>query len=131
MINLKELGWGLLQGAVVLAACLGLGYYHMTHGDPEDRVRTVVFTTFVLSNFLLTLINRSKTEPFYRFRTDQPQFIAIILGLSLLLLLAAMYVPQVSELFRMEPLSWRDWGLCLAAAAVSTLWMELVKCWKS
>lgn len=53
--------------------------------------------------------------------------IPIIVGLATLLMLGFQIIPYFSDLFKLELPGWKEWGVCLSAAALGTLWMEPLK----
>lgn len=61
-----ELVCSLVQGLGITAAVLGVYYVASQQGQSEAAVRTLVFTTLVLRNILLSLINRSFTQSVFR-----------------------------------------------------------------
>jgi magnesium-transporting ATPase (P-type) len=50
----------------------------------------------------------------------------VFLGASVFLMLV-VYVPFLNSLFRLEPLSFTDWCIAVAAGIASVAWSELVK----
>jgi Ca2+-transporting ATPase len=52
-------GWSLLQGGLALAALTGVLLAGVARGMPEDELRALMFTSLVLINVSLILVNRS------------------------------------------------------------------------
>jgi Ca2+-transporting ATPase len=57
--SFNELSMSIIQGLVITAVCLGLGYYYMENEHTIAEVRTIIYSTLILSNIFLTLSNRS------------------------------------------------------------------------
>ena len=57
--SFKELTFSIIQGLIIVAFCLFTGYYYMQTGASEEMVRTIIYSTLILSNIFLTLVNRS------------------------------------------------------------------------
>jgi Ca2+-transporting ATPase len=55
-----------VQGLVIAGSVLVLYYWFMAQGDSLFKVRTIVFTTLILSNTFLTFVNRSFTETLFK-----------------------------------------------------------------
>ncbi|GAB2955176.1 HAD-IC family P-type ATPase [Hymenobacter coalescens] len=130
-LSWNELSGSLLQGAVVAAGVLGLGYYVQQQAAAEPLVRTMVFTTLVLANALLTLVGRSRR---YTLRTTlryANPLVPGVLALSLLLLALCLWVPALQQLFQLQPLTAAQLAACAAVAAGSTGWFEVYKAVRS
>ncbi|GAB3642642.1 cation-translocating P-type ATPase [Spirosoma arcticum] len=119
-----ELGRSIAQGLGISGFVLGVYYVAMQQGEAVGVVRTLTFTTLVLSNILLTLVNRSFTQSvFQTIRVPNP-VLSLMLGLTLGLLLTMLFVPDVRQLFGFAPVSALALGWCLLAALVGVGWIE-------
>ena len=122
-----ELGVTLLQGFVITLACLLAGYLEFRHGEDDPGIRTAVFSTLILSNVFLTLANRSFHVTILDTIRWPNTLLPWIIGSSLALWVAILYIPSISQLFRLhspEPGAL----LCpLLLALAGTLWIELWK----
>ncbi|GAB3643647.1 cation-translocating P-type ATPase [Spirosoma arcticum] len=119
-----ELGRSIAQGLGISGAVLGVYYVAMQEGEAVEIIRTLTFTTLVLSNILLTLVNRSFTQSvFETFRVPNP-VLSMMLGLTLGLLLTTLFVPDVRQLFGFAPVSAPELGGCALAALVGVGWIE-------
>jgi P-type Ca2+ transporter type 2C len=90
-----------------------------------------VFATLVSANLFLTLANRSFDYAFHRTLFYKNRMLPVILGISVLMLLAILYVPFLTHLFRMGALSAADLGWCVLAGFGSVAWFEVWKALKS
>lgn len=126
-LTLRQLGTSILQGLVITASCLGMGYLAMQQDAGEDKVRSMIFFTLLFSNILLTLVNRSFRYTIFTTIRYKNWLVPLIIGISLVFVLLLLFVPPVRDLFSLVQLRGSDIGYCLLAAAAGTLWIELVK----
>jgi Ca2+-transporting ATPase len=127
LFSWKELGLSLLQGAAITAGVLLMYHWAVGQGHTEEGVRSVVFATLVSANLFLTLSNRSFDYALHRTLLYKNSMLPLILAISAAMLLAILYVPFLSGLFRMIPLSAADFGWCVLAGFASIAWFELYK----
>ncbi len=123
----KELAFSLLQGAMITAGVFFMYHIALGQGKNEEGVRSMVFATLVSANLFLTLANRSFDYAFHRTLFYKNRMLPIILGISVLMLLAILYVPFLTHLFKMGALSAADLGWCVLAGLVSVGWFEVWK----
>jgi Ca2+-transporting ATPase len=121
------LGRSVLQGVGISLAVLGVYYAAMQQGAAAPVVRTLVFTTLVLSNIGLALVNRSFTEPVWRTIQVPNRLLGLLLGLTLALLLAVLLVPAARQLFGFVLVSGAELGWCALAALLGVGWIEVYK----
>jgi Ca2+-transporting ATPase len=58
-LSLKELGISIVQGIGITIGILFVYQWTVQNGGNEQLTRTMVFTTLVFSNVILSLVNRS------------------------------------------------------------------------
>ncbi|AHJ97524.1 cation-translocating P-type ATPase [Hymenobacter swuensis] len=121
------LGRSVLQGIGISLAVLGVYYAAMQQGAAAPVVRTLVFTTLVLSNIGLALVNRSFTEPVWRTIRVPNRLLWLLLSVTLALLLTVLDVPTARQLFGFAPVSGAALGWCALAALAGVGWMEVYK----
>ncbi|MDO7852449.1 cation-translocating P-type ATPase [Hymenobacter sp. CA1UV-4] len=121
------LGRSLAQGLGIAAAVLAVYYAAMRLGRPAAEVRTLVFATLVLSNVVLTLVNRSFTLPLWRTLAVPNRLLWLMLSLTLALLLGALGVPAARELFVFVPVPAAALGWCALAALLGAGGLEVYK----
>lgn len=126
-LSLRQLTVSILQGLMITAGCLGIGYYYMQQGGGETVVRTVIFITLLFSNIFLTLVNRSFFYSVIKTATYKNSLVPIIIGLTLLFMAAFVYVPFVRNLFMLSVLPVSVVAVCIAVAIGGTLWIEVWK----
>ncbi|SFP94648.1 cation-translocating P-type ATPase [Hymenobacter arizonensis] len=119
-----ELGRSVVQGLGIAAAVLGVYYYFMRQGAPLPVVRTLTFATLVLSNLLLTLVNRSFTQSVLQTLRVPNRILWLMLALTLALLLTTLLVPAAQRLFGFAPVPLAALGGCALAALAGVGWVE-------
>ncbi|HEY1115630.1 MAG TPA: cation-translocating P-type ATPase [Chitinophagaceae bacterium] len=127
MFTRREAGISVAQGLVISIGVLGLYYSYMISGHSIEETRTVVFTTLVISNILLTFVSRSFTESLsstirYKNNLALPVFVA-----SVIFLMAINYIPWLRGIFGLAPLEQTDLLICTGVALLSVSWFELYK----
>lgn len=127
LLEMSQLWITIAQGLVITAGCLAAGYYGLMRGAGEVEVRTFIFTTLVLSNVFLTLVNRSFTETLLRTIRRKNVLIPVIIAISAILLILILYTPLLNSLFSVMPLGMRELAIALLAAFLATMWLEPVK----
>ncbi|MFI5196317.1 MAG: cation-translocating P-type ATPase, partial [Chitinophagales bacterium] len=122
--SIHELSLSIIQGLLITAACLGLGYYFMWHNYSEAGVRTIIYTTLIFSNLFLTLVNRSFYYSIFTTIRYKNKLIPIILLVSLVVLFLSIYLPFVRNIFEFEVLSITGLASCFMVACVGVIWVE-------
>ena len=123
----KNIVISLLQGGVVVAVVLAVYFYALATGMSEAGVRTLTFTTIVIANLGLILINRSWREPLIAtFRSQNKALWWVFTG-TLFALGLVLTIPTFRDLFRFAPVSFTSLAICTAAGVVSVLWFEIFK----
>lgn len=111
----------LLHGLVVLLSLLAVFLIALYRGQGEKDARTLVFTTLVVANLVLMIINSSSSERtlLRKLQTLKNRVVkAIVLG-SVVLLALILYVPSFREVFRFSFLHPIDVVMCLVVGVGS------------
>ncbi len=118
------LGVGLLLGGL----CLGLQAWALSTGHAHWQ--TMVFTVLTLGQMAHVMAIRSETEPLWRLglSTNRPLLGAVLL--TFVLQMATIYVPFLNPIFKTQPLSLLELALCLGAAGVVWIVVEIEKAWR-
>jgi Ca2+-transporting ATPase len=117
----------LLQGLGVLAILVALYGSALYRWKPDSEARALAFTTLIIANVGLILINRSWAHSaFATLRVRNAALWWVISGAFVFLGLV-LYVPALRDLFRFAKLQLSDLGLCLVAGIASILWFEAFK----
>lgn len=115
---------GLLIGGLCLAVqawALHTGHAHW---------QTMVFTVLTLAQMAHVIAIRSESEPIWRLGlwSNRPLLGAVLLTFALQLV--TIYVPWLTPIFRTEPLSLVELALCIGAALVVLVVVEIEKAWR-
>ena len=125
----KELAMSLLQGVVIAAGIMTLYFYFMQKDFSLDYVRTLVFLTIIIANVFLTFVNRSFEQNLRQTLRYKNYLAGYIVAASALFLALLIFVPILRSLFGLTLLEPIHYPLCLATAALITLWFEAYKTW--
>ncbi len=123
-LSLRQLTVSIVQGLMITAGCLGIGYYYIHQGASATGVRTIIFTTLLFSNIFLTLVNRSFRYSIVKTLGYKNNLVPIIIGITLLFIATLLYVPFVRDLFRLTSISGYSLATCVVVAMAATLWIE-------
>lgn len=126
-LSLRQLTLSIVQGLVITAGCLSIGYYFIQQDASDATVRTVIFITLLFSNIFLTLVNRSFYFSIIKTIQYKNNLVPLIIGITLLFIAGILYVPVIRDIFRLNTLSYSAIGYCIGVAFISTMWMELWK----
>lgn len=129
-LSANQLMISIVQGLIITAGCLGLGYFYMLQGHSEATVRTVIFITLLFSNILLTLVNRSFYYGVFTTLRYKNNLVMLITGISLVLIAAFLYVPFMHKLFQLQSIPATIIRSALIVAVTSTCWIEIWKALK-
>ncbi|MBK1441087.1 cation-translocating P-type ATPase [Parapedobacter sp. ISTM3] len=126
-LNGPELILSIVQGLVITAGVLFAYQLTVQAGGNEEKTRTMVFTTLIFANILLSFANRSSYYSiFERFRSRNPLLTGITV-LVLAVLFIILYVKPLSRFFDVTPLRATELGVSFLIASVSVLWFEVYK----
>jgi Ca2+-transporting ATPase len=126
-LSMRQLIISIIQGLMITAACLGIGYYFIQQGNNDDVTRTVIFITLLFSNIFLTLANRSFQYSIFKTITYKNNLVLLITGITLGFIVLLLYIPFVRDLFELSPLSLTAIGTCALVGIFGTLWIEIWK----
>lgn len=123
----KRITWALIQGIVVLAVLAAILVIGARLRMPEGDLRALVFTSLVLMNMGLILLNRSfgATLTDTLFRPNRSLW--LLLGGVTLLLAATLTWAPARSLFHFGQLHWDDLGICAAVGVISLAALERLK----
>jgi P-type Ca2+ transporter type 2C len=117
----------LFQGLGVLVILAALYGFALDRGQSDSEARALAFTTLIIANIGLILINRSWAHSaFFMLRSPNAALWWVVSGAFVFLGLV-LYVPVLRELFRFAELHLTDLGVCFLAATTSILWFEAFK----
>ncbi|AEI49893.1 cation-translocating P-type ATPase [Runella slithyformis] len=123
-LNLKELSISLIQGLMITLGTLFSYQYAIANGYDENLTRTMVFTTLVLANVFLTLVNRSFRESVFTTLRYKNDLLVGIIGITLFMVTALVYIPAFASFFKLSPLSLPQLGIAVSVSFLSVIWFE-------
>ncbi len=129
-LSLKEMGISIIQGIAITAGILIVYQLSVQNGSDEKTTRTLVFTTLVFANIILSLVNRSFYYSVFTSLKNKNNMMIFVNSITLLMLGLILYSSPVATFFEVIPLDIPQLGTCLAVSGVSVLWIELYKWYK-
>jgi P-type Ca2+ transporter type 2C len=123
----RQIIWSVLQGVIGFAILAGVLIIAARRGMPEADLRALVFTSLVLINMGLILVNRSFSASLVRAFLRPNKTLWILLGSVLSVLAVSLFWPPASTLFRFGTLHWDDLAVCVVVGFFSLLVLEAVK----
>ena len=127
LFTTEELLISIMQGVVITTGVLILYYFFMKSGRSIEEVRTIVFTTLILSNVFLTFTSRSFTKTIYYTSRYKNGLAPVIIIVSMVFLLLLHLVPFCRNLFQLTSITSGDFWLCFGVAFAATMWFEVYK----
>jgi Ca2+-transporting ATPase len=126
LFSWKMLGAAVVQGASVLAACLGV--FLIARGDHgPEAARALTFVSLVVAFVMVILVNRSWTRSALAMLRVRNAALRWVIGGAGVFLALTLTVPGVRRLFRFAPLHPRDLVLSLGVGILCVLWFEVLK----
>jgi P-type Ca2+ transporter type 2C len=123
----KELSTSMLQGLLIAAGTLGVYQYAVSHSLNEDTTRTMVFTSLIAANIVLTLVNRSFYYSILKTMAYKNNLVALIISITVLTAALLIYIKPLAQFFKFEQLTPGCLGISAGIGCLSVLWYELVK----
>ena len=117
----------IVQGLVISGGVLGLYFYYMNQGIPLEQVRGIVFNALVISNVLLTFVDRSLTQTLAKTIKYKNSYVPIILIVSIIFIVSLNTIPFLQQLFKIEAISNMQFLVCAMVSFVSVMWFEMYK----
>jgi Ca2+-transporting ATPase len=129
-LSWNELNISIWQGLAITAGTLGIYQFAVAQGYNEDMTRTMVFSTLLMANIFLSLVNRSfYYSIFTTLRYKNNLLIGIIL-LTIGMLACMLYIPGIIHFFGFQHPGMPQLIICLLTAFVSVIWIEFYKYFK-
>jgi Ca2+-transporting ATPase len=129
-LSFKEMAISIVQGLVIAIGILFVYQLIVQNGGSETQTRTMVFTTLVFANCILSLVNRSFYYSVLTCLKNKNDMMLYVNGLTIVLLLLILNIQPIAHFFQVISLSYSALGICLFTSMVSVLWIELWKLWK-
>jgi Ca2+-transporting ATPase len=123
----NRIAWAVTQGVIVLALLSAVLISAAQMGVAEADLRALVFTSLVLMNMGLILVNRSFSASIVRAFLRPNRSLWILLGGVSVLLAVSVFWPPARALFRFGQPHWDDFGVALGIGVLSLLGLEALK----
>jgi len=123
----RMIGVSVTQGAVVLAAVVGVYLWAVLSDFGANEVRALAFTALVSGNLALIFVNRSWTHTILGGFTAKNRALWWVTGGTVGMLTLLFALPGARDLFQFAVLHPLDMVIALAAGAVSVMWFEVYK----
>jgi Ca2+-transporting ATPase len=116
-----------IQGAVLLAAVLGIYVWSLSIELPEDQARAAGFMVLVIGNLVLALADAAGTAT--RLFDPRHNIFWGVSAIAAVVLVGTMTVPFMSEIFRVEAPDGGIIALSIFVAVIAGGWYGVAKRW--
>lgn len=123
----KELATSIVQGLVIAAFTLGIYQFSYINNYGEDTTRTMTFTTLIVANIFLTLINRSFYYSALTTLKYRNNLMSLIIGITILSTGLLIYYEPFAHFFMFSYLNSSQLAICLLGGFTSVVWFEGIK----
>lgn len=123
----KELSISIIQGLIITAGCLLIYQYSIQNNYNEALTRTMVFSTLIIANIFLTLVNRSFYFSVWSTFKYKNRLIWGIILISFFMLLLMIYQPEFAGFFKLDRLSVSQFFLAAGVGFCCVIWFEIYK----
>jgi Ca2+-transporting ATPase len=123
----KELSVSIIQGLIITLGCLLIYQYSIQNNYNETLTRTMVFSTLIIANIFLTLVNRSFYFSVWSTFKYKNRLIWGIIAISFFMLILMIYQPQFAGFFKLEALSGFQFSLAAGVGFCCVIWFEIYK----
>lgn len=106
---------------------LGLLTFLWRVGLPLEYLRTFMFAALGLDSTLFIFACRSLEQPLWRYNPLANRWLTGAVAISILLLVAAVYIPVLQTLLHTVPLQLDAWVVLIGIGALNLILIELVK----
>lgn len=127
--NWKELATSIVQGAAITIGTLAVYQYAVSKAADEQLTRTMVFTSLISANVLLTLVNRSFYYSLFTTIKYKNNLVLLIIGLTIFISSSLIYIRPLAVFFGFNPLNMSDLVISIIIGFTSVIWFELYKAW--
>jgi len=127
VLSRKTALWAAIQGLAALAIVTLALIIGARLGMPENDLRAFVFTTLVLMNIGLIVVNRSFRSSLAEALLRPNPTLWVLVGAVLIVIGAALYWRPAQALFHFGPLHWDDLSVCLIAGVLLIGLLEIGK----
>jgi Ca2+-transporting ATPase len=123
----KKIIFSCLQGSGILLVTMAIHVSGLYFSFDANQVRTMAFTTLIVSNIAVILTNRSWTDNIFTIIATPNKAVLWVVGGAIFFLTLILNVPFFLELFQFEKLSIVALLICIAAGLSTIIWFEIYK----
>lgn len=116
-----------LQGLGILVICLIVYLTGLHLGLEAKQVRTMAYTTLIISNIAVILANRSWTDHIFRIIATPNKAVLWVIGGAVFFLALILNLPFFLDLFQFQKLSLMQIIICSLAGASTIIGFEIYK----
>lgn len=122
----------LLQRTVIVSLCIALGVYGvfsaaLAQGVNLEKARTLAMTTMVFFQFFQAINSRAERASIFTINPFSNHFLLVSMILAVGAQISVVYVSSLQWVFRTQPLSAEEWGVCISIASIIILVVEIEK----
>ena len=128
LISLQEFSMAIAQGLSVFALIASTYFFCLRSGDSDNRIRSLTFSTLLICNIFLIMMNRSTSLTLWSsIRKRRNRVAPWIVLLAFIILIVLINVPLFREAFDLEILNVRDYFVMFVLSYISLCWVDLRK----
>jgi len=125
IVNRNSFIFSLIRGFIIFIGCISVFLISMNLHGNFDEARAFCFATLIISNIFLVVVSKSATDSFFKSFFDNTA-LGILTVSAIIFLLATIYIPFLSGVFRFEVLHLVDWAIAFGVAVVCVFVFELL-----
>lgn len=125
--NSRELSTSIIQGLFITVGTLSTYIYAVNNGGSEELTRSMVFTTLISANIVLTLVNRSFYYSIFSTLAYKNYMVPLIIGITIIMTGLLLYIPTLADFFQFSPPSVSLISVSIVIGFLSVIWYEVVK----
>lgn len=127
LLDKKTAVISIIQGLCVLVVSFAVFIFAHISGLNYEVSRTMAFTTLIISNLSLILVNLSWSRRIIdTIRMPNKAMLLVISG-AIIFLALILKVPFLQNLFKFESISFTNLSICLILGILSVIWFDAVK----
>ena len=125
--NWNELFTSVIQGLAITVGVLTVYQIAVGMGANEAATRTMVFTSLISANIVLTFINRSFIHSIFTTFGYKNNLVPIIVAVTVGILALLLFVSPLNAFFEFEEIGSVEIAISVGIGMVSVMWYEIVK----
>lgn len=118
----RGLGWKIISRGIMIGVVTIVAFALTYNNNPEQLIlaQTVAFLTLVMAQLIHVFDCRSEYSIYHRNLFENKYLVGAVF-ISVLLMIAVIYVPQLQPIFHTVPLGLQEWLLVMGMAAIPTV----------